>query len=441
MVEKVVYPTFQKVLHVFPGEAAISSMTGVPLCTLNAEGGEVFELCDGEHSFDEICKILADRHRDNIIEVRGFVSNFLEEGEHRGYVKFCKHPVDAHEMVKGSREFWVPTLLSVELTYRCNLKCKHCFIDAGLPKSNEMQYTQLISILDEFSSLGTSVVSLTGGEPLMHPEFFRILDFCDSRFLRVEILTNGCLIDKSVSRRLATYKKIGAVQVSLNGATAKTHDSMCGPNSFERATNAIALLVEEGMPVTMTMLVTPSNVMEMEDTIKLGKRLGVKEVTIGMVAPVGRARDLGWEPTLELVKIVEREKSDLAERYSHDGFYIRSRREFSNTEIEKLETSIGIKRKNCGAGYKFLTLSPTGGVRPCNLMFLSMGNVLGRGVLPLLKSSIVTFFHDLTNPNPKICGDCEKIDQCFGCHSQGLIWSKRIVNCKWKEQWTRLPKP
>lgn len=150
--------------------------------------------------------------------------------------------------------------LQLFLTRKCNLTCEHCYFSAGVAMQNELSTGQWKEIIGKFARLGAgSVVTLTGGEPLMRKDFFEIAGEAINQGLKVVLLSNGGLIrNRETASKIADV--VDAVQISIDGTTAEVNDKIRGRGSFDGAVTAVKLLIEQKVNVEMTSVVLPENV-------------------------------------------------------------------------------------------------------------------------------------------------------------------------------------
>ncbi|HOY64046.1 MAG TPA: radical SAM protein, partial [bacterium] len=121
-----------------------------------------------------------------------------------------------------------------ELTRRCNLRCRHCYVCGG-DERREMSTEQVFRALDVLADSGTLFVTFTGGEPLVRRDFFEIAERAAEKNFAVRIFTNGTLIDEAAADRIAALNPL-EVGISVYGATAETHDGITmSPGSFEKS--------------------------------------------------------------------------------------------------------------------------------------------------------------------------------------------------------------
>jgi SynChlorMet cassette radical SAM/SPASM protein ScmF len=134
-------------------------------------------------------------------------------------------------------------------------------------------------------------VKLTGGEPLLHPEFLRIVEHLKNKNIGLNMETNGTLLSKSIAKHLKEHSTLYNVSVSLDGACAETHDVFRGvKGSFEKACNGIRNLVEVGYYPQIIMSPHIGNVNEIESLAHLAEDLGAGSVKFNPIQPSGRGK-------------------------------------------------------------------------------------------------------------------------------------------------------
>ena len=194
--------------------------------------------------------------------------------------------------------------LQLFLTRRCNLNCQHCYFSAGMPMDNELDTGQWKEIIRKFARLGAgSVVTLTGGEPMMHKGFREIAEEAVDRGLKVVLLSNGGLIrDRETAVWLADLVEI--VQISLDGTTAEVNDPIRGRGSFDNAVQAIKFLLQERVEVEMTSVVLPENVEDLKNNLASFVRdmgQGRLKCSLTVANPKGRLEERLQDDPVSLV--------------------------------------------------------------------------------------------------------------------------------------------
>ncbi|MCX5796293.1 MAG: radical SAM protein [Elusimicrobia bacterium] len=161
----------------------------------------------------------------------------------------------------------IPLSVSVELTDRCNFKCRYCDqTKDGMP---EMTTAQVFSLMDDFYGLGTRRIGLTGGEPLLRDDIEDIIAYGKAKGLIVNLATNGYLLAGMAPR----LKGLDLVIVSLDGSEG-VHDSMRMPGSFRRAVEGIAAMRKLGKPVITSTVLTRLNLQDIGFILELARATG-----------------------------------------------------------------------------------------------------------------------------------------------------------------------
>lgn len=148
-----------------------------------------------------------------------------------------------------------PIMISIDVTYRCNFRCKHCFNGSGAPLlGDELSDAELLTIAKSVGVLQPNVVCFCGGEPLLRWEI--LCDACEtikskSPYTQVNLVTNGSLVTETIANRL-NRAGITTVQVSVDGPNSELHDWFRNhPGSFDLAVNAIKILRKAGLNVVV----------------------------------------------------------------------------------------------------------------------------------------------------------------------------------------------
>ena len=174
--------------------------------------------------------------------------------------------------VEGS----VPFNGGMDLMSSCNLSCRHCYIrNDGDGFAGVIDAGMACRVLDEAAAAGCLFFLITGGEPMLHPEFYRIYSHAKEIGLFVTVFTNGTLIDRGAVRLFSEYTPLG-VEVSIYGAEARTHDSITGTQgSFEKAVSGVKLLKQAGIKVSIKTMLMTINEAEFQGICDLSVSLGV----------------------------------------------------------------------------------------------------------------------------------------------------------------------
>lgn len=259
----------------------------------------------------------------------------------------------------------------LELTYHCNWRCVFCYN----PRHFDLKRLDLakwIEVFDDLRKLGTLSLSLTGGEPLAHPQFFEIAEAARERAFALRIFTNGALIRTAdVAQRLAALKP-SVIEMSLHGATAAVHDAATQrPGSFDALMRAIDLAKVSGAPLLLKSPITKLNEHELDEMIALTAKLTVPY----QIDPGLTPRDDGDMSPLDYTL-----SPTALKRVTEIGVRTGS--------ISKQERESG--GVNCGLGRITIAIDPEGNVYPCpQWRHTSLGNVREMSLLQMWQTSPV----------------------------------------------------
>nr|MCK4929611.1 radical SAM protein [Nanoarchaeota archaeon] len=166
-----------------------------------------------------------------------------------------------------------PSIMIMLLNTKCNLRCQFCDLYKG---NEEITFEDCIKVLAEGAELGVSNLVLTGGEPFLHKDLFRIIKYAKELGYGVNVTTNGTLINETLEKIVDSG--VDSVSVSIDGLE-KTHDMLRGKKgSFKKAFEGIKLLVKKlgKKKVAIYFVVTNKNVKELKEIYNLSLGLGVK---------------------------------------------------------------------------------------------------------------------------------------------------------------------
>ncbi len=304
-----------------------------------------------------------------------------------------------------------PASVIFELTRNCNLRCKHCIVSAGKPLPNELKTEEWLKLVDEISDYAVRL-TLTGGEPLVHPGFFRILERAKEKGLSIRLLTNGTLLEehaKELGRLLDA--RIDEVQVSLDGLK-QTHDSIRGEGSYEKATAGIKALVRENLPVSVAFTLVPENRGEALPLYREVAKFGIESFRVAWGLPVGRLKEaVPYVDYLKTVGEVKRASEELGVPVSGG----------------ELGAPLEVKPESfypCAAGTSQVFIASTGDVYPCLVLrypFFRFGSVREEGLIDIWRKR--EWERLKRNLSGSDCAKCPLFKSCRGgCPGESLVY-------------------
>ncbi len=306
------------------------------------------------------------------------------------------------------------------ITNLCNLRCKHCYQD-DFSKKSDVDWQGLKTISDHL--LGTlmewnktACIHLTGGEPLLKPELFALLEDLDrqSSVEELGIITNSLLIDGEMVKKLSRYPKLRKIKISLDGGTAETNDTIRQKGAFEKVMQHLPLLKKtEKFEILLMITVMKSNFRSLPSLLKLCQDAGVDGLIIERFIPLGRGKGIigevlnkkEWKEMIEMLldffPVDEEEHPFLP----YQAFQV----SFNGEESE-------LSGAPCVIGVDGLCVMPEGTVFPCRRFPVSLGNLVDEPLKQIWeKSELLERLRRKENLKGK-CGTCDLKD-CRGCRS------------------------
>lgn len=292
----------------------------------------------------------------------------------------------------------IPLQVYVELTYSCNERCVFCYNPAD--RISGLTYSQLRPALEEIAAMGGFYLNLTGGEPLLHPEFFAIARLGADLGFSLRLFTNATLITPDNIDKICAIPFTG-FDISIHGASPETHDRITSlPGSFEKMIRAVRLLRERGMRVVLKMPITRHNQHEYAEVEKIANQLGCELKSGSHMTPTNdfRQEPLSYTPHHEFL-----------EAHYRNAFLGSGGRVLYVQEYNK-------KAPNCTLGRSIMGIAPNGDIYPCIQMPVRLGNIL--------IDSVKEVWHDETRMAPyrsivrselSPCKTCKISSYCSFC--------------------------
>ncbi len=318
-----------------------------------------------------------------------------------------------------------PFLVALNLTRRCNLRCAHCYLDAGTRASgagDELSTSEVQALLDRIAALSNeTMVVLTGGEPLLRPDVEALARHAADRGLMVVVGTNGMLLDAA---RVAALQAAGvrAVGISLDSLNPQFHDRFRGlPGAWQATVSGIDACRRGGLMFQIHFTVTDDNADELDDMIAFARAAGAAVLNVFFVVCTGRGRTLSnisverYEAALQRLAQAAREETALVVRARCAPHFKRLARELSLP----ITLAEGYEAGGCLAGTRYCRVTPEGELTPCPYIEASAGSIRDGDFARLWAEA--PLFARLRSPVLEgRCGVCEYAKLCGGCRARPL---------------------
>jgi heme biosynthesis protein (nirJ-2) len=263
-------------------------------------------------------------------------------------------------------------IVYLELTRACNLKCIHCLNNSGIKQKDELTKEDLLKLIKNFSSHGVQEIRFTGGEPLLFNGIYDLIRFATEEGICTSLGTNGTLVTKEVAKKLKE-SGLKKVVVSIDG-NKKTHDKIRGRKNYQKAMHGLKYLQKNGINVRVNSVIMKSN---MEDVIKLAKKMSRKKITIFIRRFISSGRGKHLENNMLNKKdydyVRNKLQKELAKKTYVNGHYLR------NDEGVNPRIKLPFVIRGCKAGQRAITILPNGDINLCGFLaaqdFPKVGNI------------------------------------------------------------------
>jgi len=190
----------------------------------------------------------------------------------------------------SSDDLAAPLYVAWQITNECNLACLHCIEESGPGKAfpDELGEAEVFRVLDQLVEQDVPYVSFSGGEPMVHPQFFAMVERACANGRQLKIETNGHYLDAKTCERLHALG-VKAVQVSLDGASRNTFNRMRVLGEFNTAVDGTKNLRAAGVPIEINFSPTRFNIREIGAAVDLAYELGAYSFYTGRTMYTGNA--------------------------------------------------------------------------------------------------------------------------------------------------------
>ncbi|MFC1777594.1 radical SAM/SPASM domain-containing protein [Pseudomonadota bacterium] len=274
----------------------------------------------------------------------------------------------------------------VELTYACNLDCFFCYNDRAI-KGKPLSLEEYFRFMEDLRDMQVLNLVLTGGEPLAHPDFFKIGAKARELGFVVRIKSNGHALTHRLASRLKREVDPFGIDISLHGATAETHDRQTQvPGSFDRLMKNFQVLKDLGLRFRLNGTLTSWNEHEIEGMFDIATHWNVSFNMSSAVTP----RDNGDQEPLSIspsASAIEKAFSvTVRGNETVSGQASENESAKPKVHLDKCESESS-GRKQCGTGSSTLTIDPMGNIYPCVQWRRPIGNLHDDSVKDLWTSS------------------------------------------------------
>ena len=333
---------------------------------------------------------------------------------------------------------------SLELLPLCNMNCKMCYVrlsPAEMKRQGRLRsWEEWLEAGRQMQRAGVLFLLLTGGEPLIFPEFRTLyLELRKLGFV-LTINTNGTLIDEEWADFFAKYKP-RRINITLYGADRKAYGDLCGyPQGFDRVMNAVRMLRQRKVDVKLSTSVTPENVQDLENMFAIARELEVPMGVDTYMMPATRERELPFSQQSRLnPEAAARARVAAMKLEWPEEFSDYARRKIQEVE-EFVPESTEPRPVTCHAGNCSFSVNWQGQLHPCVILTEPSLNIFDQGFQAAWEHLVEEMKPIRLHPD---CSVCNLRGLCRTCAASGLLEggsydAKPEYMCRYTQETLRL---
>lgn len=333
---------------------------------------------------------------------------YFQKSEENKIINMIK---DNSNFIDNSKDNQIsaPLKISMNLTKKCNLRCKQCFSDSGEPQTGELSTKDIFLLFDDMQKNGTFYICLGGGEPFTREDLFEILEYGKNKQLAISIVSNGLLLNEEILNKLNNMD-LDYLWISFEGLK-ENHEKLRGLNTFDKTIQKLALIqkVYKGK-TAIRMSINKNNINEIDDIMRIAEKYDFDLVRYTPLLSFGRAKDkdfiLDQEGYIKFLKKVRSLKSNKLEIIYPN---------MPSNKIWVSENGFG-----CHCGKEAVWIDEVGNYYPCIFWgedFI-IGNIKNESYVDLWDKNL--YLSEIGGN--EICKTCKNYKSCrAGCRARALF--------------------
>jgi AdoMet-dependent heme synthase len=335
------------------------------------------------------------------------------------------------ELNQKAQLMGVPLSAHLDITWRCNERCVHCYLDHDA--DGEMSTDEIRNVLRQLAESGTFFLNISGGEPLLRRDCFQILEYARSLGFNVKLKTNAVMIGLKEAERL---KKLGIeqIQISIYSHRPEIHDAITKlPGSLRRSLDAIKRLKAFGLKVSISNVLMKHNAADGRSVQRLAEELGVSFNIDPTITPM-----LNGNRSILDLNI----SNDLLKDIMHSEEFVGNVEDYCSPASTVDEDVLD--GYSCSAGHTLVYISPFGDVYPCVQFPMPCGNLRTQSFKEIWHgSSALTELRSIQVRDLSSCSKCSHTSYCSRCpglaYMEGDMRGPSSADCEKSEARTGKP--
>lgn len=335
---------------------------------------------------------------------------------------------------KTARENGFPLRAMFELTYRCNFKCRHCYVPLSYRRKRELKTREVFSILEQLADCGCFYLGFTGGEPFIREDIFEILGYAKKKGFEVIIYTNGSLVDQEKAEELAKLRP-NKVDITIPAMAQAAFERITqSAGSHKKVFRAIELLRQKGVSLGFKTCVLKENQSEIADIERFARSLNVFH---RLDDTLSRRLDGSEEPykykgqekvsKCQSVRVSRSQSRKICVDKVTDGDLGKV------TQYPIPNTQYLFK---CGVGLSQVAVTPLGELKPCLMIDEPRYKIIsqGNGGLKDGWRRLREFVASIQPDENYRCDRCKLKPYCKWCPAKSWLYKKDFTSCEPKSR-------
>lgn len=321
------------------------------------------------------------------------------------------------------------TEVDLHITNRCDNNCLICSYKSGTADSNEMDFKELITVIDKLAAYGVKHIHITGGEPTLHPKIIEIVDYieCNYSDIKLRMITNGNADEHVYERLYASGLK--DIMISIDGLEDNHNRIRRNPKSYKNAWRTVKKCIELGMRVRVNMVALTENISDIEESILMCVNNNVDIFSMFLFTPVGRGLEYPdfsiepyqWERTVKDLEIfVSNNDLGKLKLIIEKGY----EKKDLNAKLDSGIQGRGIGCSEIGSNKEYLIVRSNGEVYPCVFFAdnnMPIANIKNDEMDQVINSEVWGYYKNIESKLSDKCISCDYETLCNGgCKGLGM---------------------
>lgn len=305
------------------------------------------------------------------------------------------------EVTERALKLNVPLSVQLDLTYRCNERCVHCYLDHQ--DYGEMTTAEIKRLLEEMAEAGVFILTLSGGEIMLRKDFFEILEYARQLTFCVKLKTNAILIREQEAARIRDLG-VESIQISIYSHRPEIHDAITlVPGSLKRSIDAARFLKSQGLRVIFANVLMVQNLDDYRGVRALAAEMGIESTLDPTITPM-----MDGDRSVLSLNI---DRGSLHQLFRDESLVIDTE-ELCAVEAVDQDT---LQHLPCSAGHTTCYVSPYGDVFPCVQFPFPTGNVRNERFVDIWRSDRMTEVRSIRLKDLTTCTSCTHMSSCSRC--------------------------